>query len=394
MKKLVFMLVCVVLAYGSESPLSEQKNELLKLKREKITKDAEIGEKKWISPLTIFTSINKSRDITNSDIQTKSAGVDWSQDIFRSGGILYSIEKAKALGKANMLGVDIEEASYLKKIYTLLSQIKRDTLKYKQSEFTLKNRDIDLLIIKEKYKVEIADISELNRATIDRETSRTNLIAVKNILSNEIHELKKLIGDENFETISLPNIELISKSDYLKQHLELLKYSAQDESDNAMWKITQSSYLPKLTLSASYGYSDSSSSLRDYNGDNYRYGAMLSMPLDINAKAEVESNRLQLLQTRVSQLDRRHELEEEYEMRFATIADYEEKIGVADEMLKLYNELYGFTQSQVQVGLKSSYELESLKNSLDIQQLEKEMQIYNILIEKISLYFDTKREEK
>lgn len=80
-------------------------------------------------------------------------------------------------------------------------------------------------------------------------------------------------------------------------------------------------------------------------------------------------------------------------MRFATIADYEEKISVAEEMLKLYNELYGFTQSQVEVGLKSSYELESLKNSLDIQQLEKEMQIYNILIEKISLYFDVKKEE-
>lgn len=394
MKKIFYILISLGLAVGDSLPLSEEKIEILKLKREKAIKDADIGGKKWISPLTIFTSINKSKDISDSDIQTKNAGVDWSQDIFRSGGILYSIEKAKALGKVNMLSVDIEEASYLKKIYTLLSQIKRDTLKYKQGELTLKNRDIDLLIIKEKYKVEIADISELNRATIDRETSRTNLITIKNILSNEVHELKKLTGDENFEAISLPDIKLISKSDYLKQHLELLKYNAQDENDNAMWKVTQSSYLPKLTLNASYGYSDSKSALRDYSGDNYRYGAMLSMPLDINAKAEVESNRLQLLQTKVSQLDRKHELEEEYEMRFATIADYEEKISVAEEMLKLYNELYGFTQSQVQVGLKSSYELESLKNSVDIQQLEKEMQFYNILIEKISLYFDAKREER
>lgn len=391
MKKLIFLFIPLGLALGDNLPLCEQKVEILKLKREKITNDTNIGEKKWISPLTIFTSINKSRDITNSDIQTKSAGIDWSQDIFRSGGILYSIEKAKALGKVNTLGVDIEEANYLKQIYTLLSQIKRDTLKHKQSELTLKNRDIDLLIIKEKYKVGIADISELNRATIDRETSRTNLIVIKNILSNEVHELKKLIGDASVDAISLPDIELISKSDYLKQHLELLKYEAQDENDNAMWKVTQSSYLPKLTLNASYGYSNSNSDLNDYNGDNYRYGAMLSMPLDINAKAEAESNRLQLLQTRVSKLDRRHELEEEYDMRFATIADYEEKISVAEEMLKLYNELYSFTQSQVQVGLKSSYELESLKNSVNIQQLEKEMQIYNISIEKISLYFDVKR---
>lgn len=391
MKKLFYLLIFFGLAFSDTLPLCDEKAEILKLKREKIIVDTDIQEKKWISPLNIFTSINKSTDVTNNDAQTKSVGAEWSQDIFRSGGILYTIEKAKASGKVNMLDVDIEEAAYLKKIYTLLSQIKRDKLKYNQSELTLKNRDIDLLIIKEKYKAGITDISELNRATIDRETSRTNLIAVKNIFNNEIYELKKLIGDNDFESILIPDIALISKSDYLNQHLELLKYNAQDESDNAMWKIAQSSYLPKLTLSASYGYNISRSDLKDYNADNYRYGAMLSMPLDINSKSEVQSNRLELFKTRASRLNRKLELEEEYEMRFSTIADYEEKISVAKEMLKLYNELYGFTQNQVQVGLKSSYELESLKNSIDIQELEKEMQFYNILIEKISLYFDVKR---
>lgn len=391
MKKIFYILISLGLAFGDSLPLSEEKIEILKLKRQKNAQDVDVEKNSWISPLIFSASLNNSKDETYKESQTKNAAINWNQDIFRSGGIFYTIEKAEASGQANMLNIDMQEANYLKKIYTLASQIKRDTLKHEQSELILKNRDIDLFIIKEKYKAGSTDISELNRATIDRDHARTDLIAAKNLLRNEQHELKKLAGYKKIETIILPDIALISKSEYLKQHLELLKYQAEDKSQSAIYKIAQSSYLPKLALNASYGYTQSSGDIVDRDGENYRYGAMISMPLDINAKSAIESERLQLLETRLTQIDRKLELEQEYEMRFATISDYEEKIAVAQDMLNLYNELQTFTQSQVDVGLKSSYELDSLKNSVTIQGLEKEMQFYNILIEKISLHFDTKQ---
>lgn len=391
MKKIFYILISLGLTFGDSLPLSEEKIEILKLKRQKNAQDVDVEKNSWISPLIFSASLNNNKDETYKESQTKNAAINWNQDIFRSGGIFYTIEKAEASGQANMLNIYMQEANYLKKIYTLASQIKRDTLKYEQSELILKNRDIDLFIIKEKYKAGSTDISELNRATIDRDHARTDLIAAKNLLRNEQYELKKLAGYKKIETIILPDIALISKSEYLKQHLELLKYQAEDKSQSAIYKIAQSSYLPKLALNASYGYTQSSGDIVDRDGENYRYGAMISMPLDINAKSAIESERLQLLETRLTQIDRKLELEQEYEMRFATISDYEEKIVVAQDMLNLYNELQTFTQSQVDVGLKSSYELDSLKNSVTIQELEKEMQFYNILIEKISLHFDTKQ---
>lgn len=390
MKKIFYILISLGLAFGDSLPLSEEKIEILKLKRQKNAEDVDVEKNSWISPLIFSASLNNNKDAAYKEIQTKNAAVNWNQDVFRSGGIFYTIEKAEASGQANMLSIDIQEANYLKKIYTLASQIKRDSLKYEQSELMLKNRDIDLFIIKEKYKAGSTDISELNRATIDRDHARTDLIAAKNLLRNEQHELKKLTGYKKIETIILPDIALISKSEYLKQHLELLKYQAQDKSQSALCKITQSSYLPKLALNASYGYTQSGGDMVERDGENYRYGAMISMPFDINAKSAIESERLQLLETRLTQIDKKLELEQEYEMRFATISDYEEKIVVAQDMLNLYNELQTFTQSQVDAGLKSSYELDSLKNSVTIQELEKDMQFYNILIEKISLHFDTK----
>jgi len=391
MKTLIIFVLFIGVLLGDDLPLSEQKEELLRLKRQKIREDIDAQKKSWVSPLIFSLSANKNKDAIDMESETKNAGLQWSQDLFRSGGIFYTVEQANALGQANLLSIDREEAGYLKQIYTLQAQIERDTLKRRQNELTLKNSDIDLFIIKAKYKVGSADISELNRATIDRDNARTALIVIKNTLRNEVYELKKLIGHEKIDTLILSDIPLISKTEYIKHQLELLQYEAQDKSDDAAWKIARASYLPKLTFNGSFGYSDYQSDLIEYNGNNYRYGAVLSIPLDINTRATIESSRLQLLQTRTAQLDRRMELEQEYEMRFYTIADYEEKIGVAEEMISMYNELYSFTDNQVKAGFKSTYDLESLGNSLDIQRLEKEIQSYNIEIEKISLYFDTKR---
>ena len=391
MKTLIIFVLFIGVLLGDDLPLSEQKEELLRLKRQKIREDIDAQKKSWVSPLIFSLSANKNKDAIDMESETKNAGLQWSQDLFRSGGIFYTVEQANALGQANLLSIDREEAGYLKQIYTLQAQIERDTLKRRQNELTLKNSDIDLFIIKAKYKVGSADISELNRATIDRDNARTALIVIKNTLRNEVYELKKLIGHEKIDTLILSDIPLISKTEYIKHQLELLQYEAQDKSDDAAWKIARASYLPKLTFNGSFGYSDYQSDAIEYNGNDYRYGAVLSIPLDINTRATIESSRLQLLQTRTAQLDRRMELEQEYEMRFYTIADYEEKIGVAEEMISMYNELYSFTDNQVKAGFKSTYDLESLGNSLDIQRLEKEIQSYNIEIEKISLYFDTKR---
>lgn len=391
MRSVVLLLCLVSLAFSEETPLSQEKAELLKLKREKIQEDISRGKTSWIAPLTLSASVTKNKDTSDIQSEVKNADISLSQDIFKSGGIYYTMEQASASGEANLLGVDLQEASYLQQIYTLKAEIERDKLKYKQTELKLKNTDIDLFIIKAKYKVGSADISQLNRATLDRDNARTELIVVKNTLRNEEHSLKKLVGQENSEKIVLPDIPLISMDDYLQGNLELLQYSAQDKSDDASWKLTRSSYLPKLTVNGSLGYSDYQGDIVEYKGDTYSFGAILSMPLDINTRATIESGKLQYLQTKTAQLDRKLELEQEYEMRTNTIADYEEKIGVAEEMERMYDDLYSFTDNQYKAGFKSAYDLESLGNSVEIQKLEKQVQNYNILVEKISLYFATKQ---
>jgi outer membrane protein len=386
---LLLPFVLAAVATAEDIPLSQQKQELLKLQRKQFYEQTETGKTSWVAPLQFSLSYDRSKDVLGYKSDTKNAGVSWSQDLFRSGGIYYTIEQAKASGRANLLSVDRQEASYLKQVYTLKAEVSRDTLKQRQSELTVKNRDIDLFIVKAKYEAGSADISELNRATIDRDNAATELIVVNNTLRSEQFDLKKLVGERPIETIALPDFPLVAKQAYLKDNLELLEYGAQYRADEAAWKVTRSAYLPTLTFDASYGYSDYDGKLQDYDGNRYNYGAVLSMPLDINSRGTIEASRLLAMQTKTLQSDRRMELGQEYDRRYATIGDYEQKIALAEQMIKMYNELYDFTKNQVTAGYKSTYDLESLGNSVQIQKLEKQIQEYNIRVERIALYFDT-----
>jgi outer membrane protein TolC len=389
MRRLAIIVLFTSLLLAKTLPLSQEKIELLKLQRQKIEQDIKIGERSWISPVSLSASATKSQDASNSESEVKSVGLKWNQDIFRSGGIEASIQNAKETGAVNLLGIDINEASYLKQAYILKAQIERDKLTYQQQELTLKNSDINLLITKAKYIAGSADITDLSRSTLDRDSARKNLISTKNALQSERFGLKKLTGNVNIDTIKLPDVPLLSEEMYIKNNLELRKYKAQDRSNHTNVQLTKSSYLPKLTFGASAGYGNYKGNIIGYSGDNYSYGLTLSMPLDINNKASIESARLAYLQTKEAGLDRKLELQQEYQMHLNNIADFKEKISVAQEMLKMYEDLYGFTEKQYKAGFKSAYDLESLQNSLKIQKLEKQIEMYNIMIEKLSLYFDT-----
>lgn len=394
MNKIVISLLCAITLLADENPLSVQKQETLDLKRKQIKQDMNVAMKSWISPLILSLSIDENKNSLNNNSELQNASLQWNQDLFRSGGIGYTIEQSKANGAANLLGIDIQEAMYLKNIYTLKVQIQRDKLALMQSELTLKNSDIDLLMTKAKYMAGLSDLSQLNQTTLNRDTARTNLIVIKNNLESETYELKKLIQGDNIDAITILPITLPTKEEYLSKNLELLQYDKQDKASEASWKISSSSYLPKLAFNGSYGYSKNiynTPYTSDFQGNSYSYGLTLSMPLfDVNENASIESAKLKYLQTKSEQSDRKIELIQEYEKHINNIHNYDAKVTLADEMIKMYDELYSITKGQVAAGFKSQYDLESLQNSSKIQKLEKEIQNYNITIEKITLYFDIK----
>ncbi len=391
MKKIVSILFCTTLLFG-DIALSVQKAELFDLKRQKLKKDTEKLKNSWISPLSINSSWQRNVNAGNFDGTSTKASLGLRQDIFRSGGIWYAVDYAKAYGEAQKLGIDISEASQLKALYTLAVKIRREELRLKQSELLLKNRMIDVDIVKESYRAGNADISRLNRVIIDSDNARNTLIDAKSMLRNEKMELRKLTDLNVTDKLEIPDIPLVDKDFYLSRHLELLRYDKETKAAKAQYKAVRSNYFPKVTVNANYGYSKFEGDFQNYDGDEYGYGIGLFIPIDINTKNDIESNKLAYLQTKLAAIDRKKELEIEYDKRVFNIKDYERKMQVSRQMLKMYDELYNFTLSQVKAGLKTKAEKDSLLNSIKIQKLEYEIQQKNIELEKMALFFDLKRD--
>ncbi len=375
----------------ADSPLSPEKAKLLDLKRHKTAVESAKLKNSWISPLRLSASWQRNVNAGNFDGTTTSAAIRLDQDIFRSGGIWYAVDYAKALGEAQALGIDIEEAKQLQRLYTLKIQLERDTLKLQQAKLTRKNREIDASVVKERYKAGEADISELSRVMLQVDEAEKQVITLENALFTQKQELRKLFGARSLGTLTLPEIPLVDREDYLTRNLELLRYRKQIASDLAKYKTIRSSYLPKLSVNANYGYSKFRGGFQNYEGDEYGYGIRLSAPLDYNSRKDIEANKLAWMESRIAREDRKKELEREYDTRIATIEALRKKIAVAKRMIARYDELYRFTRAEFRAGTKTDYDVASLKNALQIQHLEQKIQRYNILLEKLALFFAMRR---
>jgi len=391
MRGALLLMLTGVIFLQADTPLSKEKQELLDLKRQKQHAETTKLKNSWISPIQLSAGWQRNVNAGKFDGKSSKAGITLHQDIFRSGGIWYAVDYAKALGEAQALGIDIEEARELERLYTLKLQLQRQQLQLQQAELTLKNREIDADVVKERYKAGEADISELSRVMLQVDQAENQRITLENGLEALRYELRKLYGDRSFDALSVPSVPLVDKEDYLAKNLELLRYKKQIDSDRAKYKTVRAGYLPRLTVNGNYGYSKFDGDFQSYSGDEYGYGVQLSMPLDFNTKQDIEANKLAYLSSKVASEDRKKELSHEYEKRIAAIETAKKKIAVAERMHKRYDALYRFTKREYRAGTKTAYDVASLKNSLHIQEIEKQIQQLNIGIEKIGLFFSMKQ---
>ena len=73
--------------------LKQSKQQELENEQQKSALEADLLRDSWIAPLNITGDITKSKN-NNSKEKTRKASINLDQDIFRSGGIYYMIQKA------------------------------------------------------------------------------------------------------------------------------------------------------------------------------------------------------------------------------------------------------------------------------------------------------------
>ena len=380
-------LYCFLLSYllfaneKSNEVLMPLKNEIRDLETKSIEEKKEVNKYEWLNDLNI--SLSQSKDDEN--IKTKDYSLNLNQKILDFGGISSQIDYANNLFKQEALKIKMENFEDLNTLYKNFIDLKINDINILQNDLNIKNSEIEVDIKKSQYRNGQSDISDLNDAIMKKnllEDSKMNLKLNKVIYENDIKKLTSY----KINNLSIPSISLISKDIFLEKSTKKLYANLESQVSQNEYKKTKSKYLPALNLTGAVGYQDSTTKKSQ---DYYNYGASITMPLNYTFSNDIEYSKLVYLQNRKKEELTSIELEKVYDSSIETIKQFENRINLALNDIKLYEELLELNQEEFNAGFKADEDVQTLKNSKEIRKLDIEKYKLNIKKELLYIYFQT-----
>ncbi len=282
------------------SLLHPQKQEIRKEKLNEIEALHKKQKYDWVAPLSLSLSKNKSKSLTSGTYTVDQATVGLNQDIFRSGGIYYTMAFADKQRNYQLLTWEKENNELYQQIYTTVVTLKRLNFQLKQSEYRLKNTEIDLFLKQEQYKVGSVDMTQLNNAIMDKNDQLKQIITIKESVVSTQKKLKELTPF-SLEEIDTPIFTMIDKDKYIQQNYAINQADIQSDVNFNQYKNTKSNYLPHVSINAEVGYQEYNQKTynTDYDGNFYSTGLSISMPLDFNSNTTIEEQRAAYLQAKL-----------------------------------------------------------------------------------------------
>ncbi|MDN5068926.1 TolC family protein [Aliarcobacter butzleri] len=384
MKKILYYFLFSSLLFANEKSnevLMPLKNEIRDLETKSIEEKKEVNKYEWLNDLNI--TLSQSKD--DESIRTKDYSLNLNQKILDFGGISSQIDYANNLFKQEALKIRMENFEDLNTLYKNFIDLKINDINILQNDLNIKNSEIEVDIKKSQYRNGQSDISDLNDAIMKKnllEDSKMNLKLNKVIYENDI---KKLTSYE-LNNLSIPSISLISKDIFLEKSTKKLYANLESQVSQNEYKKTKSKYLPALNLTGAVGYQDSTTKKSQ---DYYNYGASITMPLNYTFSNDIEYSKLVYLQNRKKEELTSIELEKVYDSSIETIKQFENRINLALNDIKLYEELLELNQEEFNAGFKADEDVQTLKNSKEIRKLDIEKYKLNIKKELLYIYFQT-----
>jgi len=398
-------LLCNFSLYASESHsledyLSKYKKEQFKYDYKKNEEESAKLHDSWIAPIELSTSYVKSNPYKNEQTN-KSAAIKINQPIFQSGGIYYGVKFATASKKYNDYSIDVAKRKMIKDTISILMQIKQSELGEKSQKLQIKNADIDMQQKQEQYLNGQLDSGFLDTAILQRNNIIEALYDIQTSKERLISKFRTL-SDLAYNSVTIPHLELIDSGSFLQYNIELSKSRAEIEKNRYKKNITIAKYLPKINFTAGYNWQKSENQSFQI-GNNivdtsnelkyYDYGVRASIALDINSFRDIESAKIDYLKSEVSIKDTKRAQEALFEQVMQNIKNLDKKILLSYENQKIYKRLQVETQELYHAGYKTIYDVDTLKNSYNIQniktkiyELDKQLELLNLY----EMYIDAK----
>ncbi len=365
--KIFFLLSLLTISvFAKEEPnsvLSPLKNEIKELKIKSTEEKQKVNQYDWLSDIDL--SLSQSKD--NENEKSKDYSLSLSQEVYNFGGISAKIDYANYLFKQESLKIQMDNQDDLYLLYSNIINLLVNNLTIKQNILNTKNKEIEVNIKKSQYKNGESDISELNDAIMTKnllEDTKMELMLEKVKYQNEIKKLTQY----DVSDIDFPKVSLLNKDEFLANSSQKRYTQIESKISQTQYQKTKSSYLPSLKINGSAGYnnSDTTNNLDDY----YKYGASISIPLSYTSSNDIQQSKLIFLKNKKEEDLTYIELENTYETSYETIKQYEKRINLALNDIKLYEELLQLNQEEYNAGFKAMEDVDTLKNSKEIRQLD------------------------
>lgn len=380
LKRLV-SLVCLAtfsFAAQSDSFLSKLKQEQLDIDKKTNELESDNLQLDWINTINgSYTFVNSDQVI--DDRETGMFSVSLEQPIFKSGGIYFAIKYASANREFLKLSTSLSEQTLIKSVMSSWYAIKKLELQMKRQEALIENAKIDIVRKKEQYESGFLDSSYLDNAILSKSSLQKSLLDMQASQHEQIMAFKAL-SDADYMAIEPPRFVMITEEDFLQNSLAVQQKNANSLRSEYLKKMTISNYLPTVSLTAGY-YDSRVDSNGNIENDTYKnVGLKVSMPLfDINIARNIEIKRLAHLKSQIEIEDTKRSELSEYLSATKEIQLLQKKVELAEQDYELYASLLHSTTELYEAGEKTSFDVDTLKNSQETMKYDK--MIYEIEIQ-------------
>lgn len=377
-----------------EEYISKNKQYFFELENKKIDASSDMLRDAWISPLMLNYSYGVS-EAYDTESTTQKASISIDQPIFQSGGIYFGIKFAQASRLYAQYSADVAKRKLIKDSLSLLIQIKQSELKIQKQKHLIDNAKINLELKTEQFMSGQLDSSFLDDAIIEKNRVTQALYDLESNQERLISGLR-VISDVDYKTISLPTLTLIDQEAFLTNNLSFKLSQSQSERDRYSSQMIIAKYLPQISVYGGYNYDKvenlnfggqtlgAGNSIRET--DYYNYGIKASMPLSINSYDDMQSARLEYLKSKTLELDKEREIKAIYEQVIQNIDNFEKKIALSQENIRLYAKILGDTKELFEAGYKTHYDVDLLENSSKIQGIDLDVFKLERQLELLTLY--------
>ncbi len=387
LKKLLILfsfLVAGLWAQGDlQNYLSDEKNLIFDFQRQQTDVQMGMLKNSWISPVTVsYQKEWKPQD--NGPTRTSEAfsiGID--QPIFKSGGIYFGIKYAQALQGASQKEIALQKRQLIAQAVEMLYRYRKTQLQIRKMRLMVQNDALAMKRQEEMYAAGMIDSTLLDQTILTHNRDSSQLLDLQLSL-RQLRANFQFLSDKNPDKIRPPKLHLISLKKYRSTNLKLAAQKLHAEEKRYSSKMTWTKYLPTVTAYAHYRRSDEQTPGTMTSSKNY--GVRISMPLNINASADIEVSRLNYLLAQVEVRDQRKVIHAEYALVQASLRYLDRKIALAKQDARLYRRLLKSTKNLQKAGEKTAEDVQTMQNSLAMKKLDKRIYYYDKQLQLLSLY--------